>query len=866
MFPRTSGTVAFVDATNDDFRIGYSSVCKNSGTSSGAPSVDYVENTRNGDGSGFDMGAYEYVCSSPVAGTAATGDNTICSGTTGSLTVSGETARSIKWQQSPNGSSSWTDVSTGSNYTTNSFTTAGLTATTYYRLAASCNSGDWSDQVNSNVITMTVPTGTKYVATTGSNSNDGNSSGAPYLTLSYALSQSTCGTTINVASGTYQSDYDVSLRTSGGTEHDGISIVGAGRDATIFDNNKASGQQFMKIWGSVTNVTISDLTIREYSESSSGAGLDITTTGSVTIQDVNFHDNTNTSDYDAAANNLIVGTGSGDEGITILSGQSVGHHGSIFFADGTGATNSKRGQIRYEQNSERMKFFTAGTQKLTIDINGKVGIGSDNPQKLLELQHIANRKLQFSYDDNIITMKGANNNGNPETIRLIGGNSIRFHTGTTGSGDEALRIDQNGNSQFGGLTNGGPWIDTNAMNVIDLGSGTMNRGLGWGGTNSNYANIWTEYSSGDLNLATGLRMGHNSGTYVSSYGGSAIGRANIELGLNGIIRFRNAASGTVANGTEVTDLQERLRIETGGDMYHTGGRIFTTRATGEAGVLIGSGNAGGATLYLDGDSNGDWSGGDYAYIRHNTSGNLEIRSTNPNDDGQINFYTGDGGTNYGGIKSDGRLSLTGADNARAIEINPGGNAGTIVLDRNGYITSMIRSSDGGSNVAGGSGGGSRIHLAKNQFYVYTFSYTTSIGDAPTYQERFKIDTSGNFHGSSSNNISDQRLKKDIVTITDPLTKIKGLTGRTFKWKEDSTKFDDKTKYGFIAQEVETSIPELVDSEHGIVFFDKDDKVIYDEDAAVSRSKSVNETGVIPITVEALKVLISKVEILEAKVD
>ena len=37
------------------------------------------------------------------------------------------------------------------------------------------------------------------------------------------------------------------------------------------------------------------------------------------------------------------------------------------------------------------------------------------------------------------------------------------------------------------------------------------------------------------------------------------------------------------------------------------------------------------------------------------------------------------------------------------------------------------------------------------------------------------------------------------------------------------------------------------------------------DAAVSRSKAVNETGVIPITVEALKVLISKVETLEAKV-
>ena len=45
--------------------------------------------------------------------------------------------------------------------------------------------------------------------------------------------------------------------------------------------------------------------------------------------------------------------------------------------------------------------------------------------------------------------------------------------------------------------------------------------------------------------------------------------------------------------------------------------IHVTRTTGEAGFLLGSGNAGGATLYLDGDSNGDWSGGDYA--RYSTS-------------------------------------------------------------------------------------------------------------------------------------------------------------------------------------------------------------------------------------------------------
>jgi hypothetical protein len=41
------------------------------------------------------------------------------------------------------------------------------------------------------------------------------------------------------------------------------------------------------------------------------------------------------SSLDSEANNLVVGSGSGDEGITIYTGSSVGDHGSIFFADGT---------------------------------------------------------------------------------------------------------------------------------------------------------------------------------------------------------------------------------------------------------------------------------------------------------------------------------------------------------------------------------------------------------------------------------------------------------------------------------------------------------------------------------------------------
>ncbi|MDB4488435.1 hypothetical protein N9042_01565, partial [bacterium] len=53
------------------------------------------------------------------------------------------------------------------------------------------------------------------------------------------------------------------------------------------------------------------------------------------------------------------------------------------------------------------------------------------------------------------------------------------------------------------------------------------------------------------------------------------------------------------------------------------------RPSGEAQIFIGSANSGGATLILDGDANGDGSGGDYAYIKHDTSGNLTIENLAP---------------------------------------------------------------------------------------------------------------------------------------------------------------------------------------------------------------------------------------------
>ena len=147
-------------------------------------------------------------------------------------------------------------------------------------------------------------------------------------------------------------------------------------------------------------------------------------------------------------------------------------------------------------------------------------------------------------------------------------------------------------------------------------------------------------------------------------------------------------------------------------------------------------------------------------------------------------------------------------------------------------------------------------------------YTRNNG---SFQESLKIASDGTFTGSGSNDISDQRLKENITTVTNATDKIKALTGRTFTWKSEAN-LPAGTHYGFIAQEVESVVSDLVDNTSGIRQFDKDgnliaqdDKGLENKDEGTTYAKSVNAVGVVPILVEALKEALTKIETLETKV-
>lgn len=98
--------------------------------------------------------------------------------------------------------------------------------------------------------------------------------------------------------------------------------------------------------------------------------------------------------------------------------------------------------------------------------------------------------------------------------------------------------------------------------------------------------------------------------------------------------------------------------------------------------------------------------------------------------------------------------------------------------------------------------------------------------------------------------SDKNLKKDIQKISNSLNKLLQFNSVTYKWKtqkelpieikEMGQKNDNGTYYGFIAQEVEKIIPDLVS-------------------ISPNGTKSLNYNGIIPLCVGAIQELDKKVE-------
>lgn len=82
--------------------------------------------------------------------------------------------------------------------------------------------------------------------------------------------------------------------------------------------------------------------------------------------------NYNPAELNGYANNLVIGNGVGNKGLTIYSNAS--NWGSIYFAHGLSGAQQYAGVIAYNHLNNYMTFYTSGSEKIRIDTYGNIGI------------------------------------------------------------------------------------------------------------------------------------------------------------------------------------------------------------------------------------------------------------------------------------------------------------------------------------------------------------------------------------------------------------------------------------------------------------------------------------------------------------
>jgi hypothetical protein len=115
----------------------------------------------------------------------------------------------------------------------------------------------------------------------------------------------------------------------------------------------------------------------------------------------------------------------------------------------------------------------------------------------------------------------------------------------------------------------------------------------------------------------------------------------------------------------------------------------------------------------------------------------------------------------------------------------------------------------------------------------------------------RLQVAGDIIANSIAGSSDARFKTNIFPIENPLQKVMQMRGVTFDWKTKefpNRTFSEKRSLGFIAQEVEKVIPEVVQTENSTEGF-----------------KSVQYDKVVALLVEAIKEQQQQIEQLQQKV-
>ena len=585
---------------------------------------------------------------------------------------------------------------------------------------------------------------------------------------------------------------------------------------------------------------------------------------------IRFPDNNQISFETGGTQHMIIGTG-GAISIT----DTIQHIGD---------TNTK---IRFPE-ADHISMETGGVQRLRIKGNGNIGIGTTDPNNRIHV-YDGKIKAQASTDDTstnldliraqcgstgnalfAIRAADAADNNSDWDIKTNADEELSF---TIGAGTEKARITSDGKVGIGTS------VPASRLDVRDTSAlGIISRSATTQATDSNKAlkvrnNSTTDVFAVSYKGLTEIARGE-LGTYLKVGGddasnGRALTFTSSDTASVGALHTLDAISGNGAIAL-ATNGNERLRVDSSGLLVSTTGQangirlVDSSASSGSPNLEIISkrqdsnvNTAFAANIFLGrnrtdqkivdntflgsicfGGNHTDGTVGNISYgaaISARSSGDFNSKTDLPTD---LIFSTGTSGTDRDGETAGNsnvgteRARITRDGDFRIAQSSTSSPAQT-------GTTGFALNSTGRLEIAGGN----QIAVVVNR---------TNTGDIMQFRRNALVKGEININASrvAYNTESDYRLKENITTLSNGITRLKTLKPSRFNFKEDPNNTID----GFIAHELQTVVPEAVSGTKDQV--DSDNNPVY---------QGADASLVVPLLTAALQEAVAKIETLESEV-
>jgi hypothetical protein len=319
----------------------------------------------------------------------------------------------------------------------------------------------------------------------------------------------------------------------------------------------------------------------------------------------------------------------------------------------------------------------------------------------------------------------------------------------------------------------------------------------------------TVQNTGSNNVAIGNNALHSNSTGVNN---TAIGFNSMVNSTNNFA-FSNCAIGhsSLANvtGSRNTAIGASAfqNLTSGSNNIGIGQNVIPINPAGDNQLVIGT------TIYgTDIYSNtlvqigiGQFSAVDMPSARLDINGNLRIRNVPPTTV-QTNYLVVDGlgFVRQAPIPSQGISSNCATVSRVPLTTNVNGNVScSQIYDNSNSVSSSLASVGIGPAYNG---------VSPNFSFTYPGSHWYEGSSLPSSSGNVRLAVDGVVEGLAYYAYSDKRLKSNIKTVENSISKIKKLRGVTYTWDKDiksGKSLNDIPQLGFLAQEVEKVIPEAV---------------------------------------------------------